>query len=183
MFNKLVSFQNQIAQKIAQKLLTFALLAVVSMAGWGLAPVFAASGLTNVPVALNATESITFTDAQLAHGKKLFNGACARCHVGGQTYPNPDVGLKMVDLEGATPARDNVLAIVDYVQNPVTYDGAESLLEYHPNTQLTTDYPRMRNLSEEDLKEIAGYILVSAKTIPGWGGTKSESHSDLAGYL
>jgi photosystem II cytochrome c550 len=174
MFKKLFSFQ---------KLITLALLALVCVGGWGLAPVFAASSPTNVPVALNTTETISFTDNQLAHGKKLFNAACARCHVGGQTYPNPDVGLKLEDLEGATPARDNVMALVDYVKNPVTYDGAESLLEYHPNTQMTSDYPRMRNLSDEDLKEIAGYILVSAETIPGWGGTKSESHSNLAGYL
>lgn len=175
MFKKLFSFQT---------LITLALSALVCVGGWGLAPVFAASTtLSNLPVALNATETITFSDRQLAHGKMLFNGACGRCHVGGQTYPNPDVSLRMEDLEGATPPRNTVLALVDYAKNPLTYDGAESLVEYHPNTQLTTDYPRMRNLSDDDLKDIAGYILVSAKTIPGWGGTKSESHSDLAGYL
>ncbi|MGY2726217.1 photosystem II cytochrome c-550 [Thermostichus sp. OS-CIW-26] len=180
MFSKAFSFQKVFAPA-RRRLLVLLLAALMAGFGWGLAPVFAARDIP--AVALSPTESITFTEAQLAKGKKLFKTACAQCHVGGQTYPNPDVSLKLSDLEGATPPRDNVLAIVDYIKNPVTYDGVESLLEYHPNTQLTSEYPRLRNLTDEDLKLIAGYILVQAKTVPGWGGTKSESHSDLSAYL
>ena len=178
MFSKSFSFQKVFA--VARRRLLVLILAL-GMAGYAWGPALAARQIP--PVALSPTESITFTEAQLARGKQLFNRACAQCHVGGQTYPNPDVSLKLSDLEGATPPRDNVLAIVDYIKNPVTYDGVESLVEYHPNTQLLSEYPRLRNLTDEDLKLIAGYILVQAKTVPGWGGTKSESHSDLSAYL
>ncbi|MGQ9838128.1 MAG: photosystem II cytochrome c-550 [Cyanobacteriota bacterium] len=180
MFSKTFSFQKLFALARRQ-LLAFFLVVLVAVFGWGLTPVFAASGKDIPAVALSPTESITFTEKELARGKKLFASTCAQCHVGGQTYPNPDVSLKLSDLEGATPPRDNVLAIVDYIKNPVTYDGTESLLEYHPNTQLLSEYPRLRNLSDEDLKLIAGYILVQAKTLPGWGGTKSETHSNFVG--
>ncbi|MEN9203215.1 MAG: photosystem II cytochrome c-550 [Thermostichus sp. DG_1_6_bins_120] len=180
MFSKSFPFQS-LFTLAHRRFLTSILVALVAMFGWGLAPALAAKDIP--AVALSPTETITFTERELARGKKLFNANCAQCHVGGQTYPNPDVSLKLSDLEGATPPRDNVLAIVDYIKNPVTYDGVESLLEYHPNTQLISEYPRLRNLNDEDLKLIAGYILVQAKTLPGWGGTKSESHSDLAGYL
>ncbi len=180
MFSKSFSFQ-KLFKLARRRFLALILVALVAVFGWELTPVFAAKDIP--AVALSSTESITFTERELARGKKLFASTCAQCHVGGQTYPNPDVSLKLSDLEGATPPRDNVLAIVDYVKNPVTYDGVESLLEYHPNTQLLSEYPRLRNLTDEDLKLIAGYILVQAKTLPGWGGTKSESHSDLAGYL
>lgn len=182
MFSKSFPFQN-LFTLACRRFLALILVALVVVLSWGLAPKFAAAARDIPAVALSPTESITFTERELARGKKLFASTCAQCHIGGQTYPNPDVGLKLSDLEGATPPRDNVLAIVDYVKNPVTYDGTESLLEYHPNTQLLSEYPRLRNLSDEDLKLIAGYILVQAKTLPGWGGTKSESHSDLAGYL
>ncbi|MFS8854292.1 photosystem II cytochrome c-550 [Synechococcus sp. H55.7] len=180
MFSKAFSFQKVLLPG-RHRLFVLFLAALMAGLSWGLAPAFAAKDIP--AVALSPTESITFTEAQLARGKQLFNKACAQCHVGGQTYPNPDVSLKLSDLEGATPPRDNVLAIVDYIKNPVTYDGAESLVEYHPNTQLLSEYPRLRNLTDEDLKLIAGYILVQAKTSPGWGGTKSESHSDLSAYL
>ncbi len=175
MFSKLLS---------VRKLATLLLVGLLYVALNAISPVFAASTEAERTVPLNdQSETITFTEREIVQGRQLFNAACARCHVGGQTYPNPDVGLKLDDLEGATPARDNVVAMVDYLNNPTTYDGAESMLEYHPNTQLTSEYPRMSALSQEDLKLISGYILVQANNLPGWGGTKSESHSDLAGYL
>ncbi len=173
MFSKFFSFQ---------KWLTVLFIGAIYFTVQAMAPVWAAQS-DELTVALTAAESITFTEAEVAQGRRLFNFACARCHVSGQTYPNPDVGLKLEDLEGATPSRDTVASIVDYMKNPTTYDGIESLLEYHPNTQLLSEYPRMRKLTDEDLKLIAGYILIQANYLPGWGGTKSESHSDLAGYL
>ncbi|MFS8906713.1 photosystem II cytochrome c-550 [Synechococcus sp. O70.2] len=178
MFSKSFSLQKALAAVRRRLLICILALGLAGFAGW---PTLAARQIPPVP--LSPTETITFTEAQLARGKQLFNKTCAQCHVGGQTLPNPDVTLKLADLAGATPPRDNVLAIVDYIKNPVTYDGVESLVEYHPNTQLLSEYPRLRNLTEEDLKLIAGYILVQAKTVPGWGGTKSESHSDLSAYL
>ncbi len=174
MFSKLISIP---------KRLTLLMVALLAMVSWTLAPVFAASDPAIRTVPLTESEMITFADAELAQGKRLFNAACGRCHVGGQTYANPDVSLKLEDLEGAFPPRDTVMAMVDYIQNPTTYDGADSLVEYHPNTQLKSEYPRLRNLSDEDLKLISGYIMVQARFLPGWGGTKSETHSDLSAYL
>ncbi|GAB4218593.1 MAG: photosystem II cytochrome c-550 [Synechococcales cyanobacterium] len=161
---------------------------VVMVIGWQMAPALAIPKVNPESpeartVAFTETQSITFTPDELTRGKKLFNTACAQCHVGGASYTNPDVGLKLEELELATPRRDNVLAIVDYVKNPTTYDGSESLVEYHPNTQLKGEYPKLRNLSDEDLKVIAGFILYEANNLPGWGGTKSDTHSDMSKYL
>lgn len=164
-----------------RKLITLLLAAALLIGGWGLAPALAASDTP--AILLTADETKIYSDAELDQGKRLFNRTCARCHVGGQTYPNPDVSLRTEDLENATPRRDTVMAMVDYLKNPTTYDGMDSLVEYHPNTQLTSEYPRMRFLSDEDLEVISAYVLVQAETLPGWGGTKSETHSDLAGYL
>ncbi|MDX2271765.1 MAG: photosystem II cytochrome c-550 [Cyanobacteriota bacterium] len=172
MFSKPFPFQ-----KLAACLLATVLLLVSS----AFSPVLAAS--STYEVALNETETYTLTVRELNQGKKLFGAACGQCHIGGVTYTNPDVGLKLEELELATPRRDTIAAIIDYLENPTTYDGSESLLEYHPNTQLTSVYPKMRNLSKEDMKLIAGYILYEAKNLPGWGGTKNETHSDLSQYL
>ncbi len=168
--------------------LAVACLALVCMVfGWQLAALAVPKINPDSPeartVAFSETQTITFTPEELTKGKKLFNVACAQCHVGGASYTNPDVGLKLEELELANPRRDNVLAIVDYVKNPTTYDGMESLLEYHPNTQLKTEFPKLRNLTDEDLKLIAGFILYEAKNLPGWGGSKSDTHSDMSKYL
>jgi photosystem II cytochrome c550 len=174
MFSKPFSFQ---------KLATLTLVLFLAVVSWMLSPVFAASDVATRTVPLSETEVVTLSQKELVQGKKLFSAVCAQCHVGGASYTNPDVGLKLEELSLATPRRDNILAIVDYVKNPTTYDGTESLLEYHPNTQLTSDFPKFRNLTDEDLKLIAGYILVQANHLPGWGGSKNETHSDLSQYI
>jgi photosystem II cytochrome c550 len=62
---------------------------------------------------------------------------------------------------------------VDYLKNPTTYDGETSIAELHPSLQSSDIFPKMRNLNEEDLKAIAGHILLQPK-IWGekWGGGK-----------
>lgn len=118
-------------------------------------------------------ESIVLTPTQVKTGKRQFNYACAICHVGGVTKTDPNIDLKEETLAFATPSRDNVEALVDYMKDPTTYDGEESISELHPSTQSTDIFPKMRNLTEDDLVAIAGHILVQ-NTVLGerWGSGK-----------
>merc|ERR1712134_88832 len=76
-------------------------------------------------------------------GRRLFNNACAPCHVGGITKTNFNVGLDTIAMGVAIPPRDNVQGIVEYLENPDIF-------------------PKMRNLSDLDLQYIAGYILIQS---------------------
>ena len=110
---------------------------------------------------------------QVAQGKRLFNYACGQCHVGGITKTDPNVGLDPETLALATPPRNNIDALVDYMNNPTTYDGLESIAELHPSTQSTDIFPKMRNLTDADLEAIAGHILLQPKVVgEKWGGGK-----------
>lgn len=110
---------------------------------------------------------------QVQEGKRLFNFACAQCHAGGVTKTNQNVGLDPEALALATPPRDNIAALVDYMQNPTTYDGEQEIAEFHPSTKSADIYPAMRNLTEDDLVTVAGHILLQPKVIgQRWGGGK-----------
>lgn len=118
-------------------------------------------------------EEVTLSLEQVKEGQRLFNSSCSYCHKSGSTKTNPNVNLGLPSLEGAEPSRDNIAALVDYLKNPVTYDGENQILEFHPNTQRVDLFPEMRNLTDEDLEAIAGHILIQPK-IRGilWGGGK-----------
>jgi photosystem II cytochrome c550 len=110
---------------------------------------------------------------QVKRGKRLFNATCGACHVGGVTKTNPNVGLDPEALSLATPRRDNIAALVDYLKNPVTYDGLESIAEVHPSIKSADLYPRMRSITDEDLYSIAGHIMLQPKIVTEkWGGGK-----------
>lgn len=110
---------------------------------------------------------------QVKRGKRLFNATCGACHLGGITKTNPNVGLDPEALSYATPRRDNVNALVDYMKNPTTYDGVDSIAEVHPSIKSADIYPRMRSLTDEDLYSIAGHIMLSPKILSEkWGGGK-----------
>ncbi len=115
----------------------------------------------------------TYTIQEIAQGERLFNVACAQCHVRGITKTNPNVGLSPNDLAGAVPARDNVVALVDYMKNPTTYDGEFEIYEFHPSIRSADIFPKMRNLTEDDLEQIAAYMLLQPR-VQGerWGGGK-----------
>jgi len=118
-------------------------------------------------------KTITLTPEQIKKGKRLFNASCSICHTGGITKTNPNVGLDPEALSLATPARNNILSLVDYMKNPTTFDGLESIAEIHPSIQSADIFPKMRNLSEEDLYSIAGHILVQPQIVSEkWGGGK-----------
>jgi photosystem II cytochrome c550 len=124
-------------------------------------------------VALNSTKSITLTPEQVRKGKRLFINSCSICHTGGITKTNPNVGLDTEALSLATPSRNNIEGLVDYMKNPTTFDGLESIAEIHPSIKSADIYPRMRSLTDDDLYAIAGHIMLQPKIVAEkWGGGK-----------
>ena len=125
-------------------------------------------------VALDAAgNGVVLTPEQVKRGKRLFNASCGSCHTGGITKTNPNIGLDPEGLGLATPNRNSIAGLVDYMKNPTTYDGLESIAEVHPSIASADIFPKMRSLSEEDLFAIAGHIMVQPQIISEkWGGGK-----------
>lgn len=118
-------------------------------------------------------DTIVLSLKQVKEGKTLFQYACAQCHVGGVTKTNQNVGLEPEALALATPNRNNIEGLVDYMKNPTTYDGEEDISELHPSTKSADIFTEMRNLKEDDLVAIAGHILLQPKIVGNqWGGGK-----------
>jgi photosystem II cytochrome c550 len=125
-------------------------------------------------VALDSSGKSTVLSAeQVKRGKRLFNASCGSCHTGGITKTNPNIGLDTEGLSLATPNRNSVAGLVDYMKNPTTFDGLESIAETHPSIASADIFPKMRSLSEDDLFAIAGHILLQPKVVSEkWGGGK-----------
>jgi photosystem II cytochrome c550 len=124
-------------------------------------------------IPLNGTKTITLTPEQVKRGKRLFLNTCSICHTGGITKTNPNVGLDTEALSLATPQRNTIEGLVDYLKNPTTFDGLESIAEIHPSIRSADIFPKMRTLTEDDLYAIAGHILVQPKIVAEkWGGGK-----------
>ena len=125
-----------------------------------------------VPVNPDGAE-VTFTDREINAGRKVFNTSCGTCHAGGITKTNQNVGLDPETLALATPSRDNIAALVDYMQEPTSYDGEYSIADLHPSMRSRDLYPAMRDLTDEDLELMSAYILVAPKVLgQEWGGGK-----------
>lgn len=125
-------------------------------------------------VSLSETETVVLSDQQVAKGERVFINTCSSCHNSGRTKNNPNVTLSLEDLEGAEPNRANILAMVDYLKNPTSYDGEVDLSQLHPNTSRADLWPSMRNYNEEDLQNVSGYVLVQAQVRGmAWGGGKT----------
>ncbi|MGF1567450.1 MAG: photosystem II cytochrome c-550 [Nodosilinea sp.] len=117
-------------------------------------------------VPLNAVgDVITLSEEQIYNGQRKFNGTCSACHLDGITKPNPDVNLAPQILALATPNRNNLAGLVDYLHNPTTYDGLDSLEELHPSKARVDLFPRMKNLTEDDLVDISGYVLAQPNIV------------------
>jgi photosystem II cytochrome c550 len=128
---------------------------------------------TRTVVVDGSGKTTVLTPEQVKRGKRLFNTTCGACHVGGISKTNPNVGLDSEALSLATPRRDNIDALVDFMKNPTSYDGLESIAETHPSIKSADIYPRMRSLTDEDLTAIAGHILLQPKILAEkWGGGK-----------
>jgi photosystem II cytochrome c550 len=83
------------------------------------------------------------------------------------------VGLEPEALALATPNRNNIEGLVDYMKNPTTYDGEYEISEIHPSIKSADIFTAMRNLTDEDLRAIAGHILLQPKIVgQKWGGGK-----------
>ena len=125
-------------------------------------------------VVVDASGNTTvLTPEQVKRGKRLFNATCGACHLGGITKTNPNVGLDPEALSLATPRRDNIAGLVDFMKNPTTYDGLDSIAEIHPSIKSADIYPRMRSITDEDLYAIAGHIMLQPKIVTEkWGGGK-----------
>jgi photosystem II cytochrome c550 len=118
-------------------------------------------------------KTVVLTPEQVKRGKRLFNATCSICHTGGITKTNPNIGLDVEALSNATPARDNIAGLIDYMKNPTSYDGLESIAEIHPSILSADIFPKMRSLTEDDLYAIAGHILLQPKIVAEkWGGGK-----------
>jgi len=126
-------------------------------------------------VALDNSGKVTvLTTEQVKRGKRLFNTSCGACHTGGVTKTNPNVGLDPDSLSLAVPNRNNISGLVDYLKNPTSYDGLDSIAEVHPSIASADIFPKMRSLSEEDLFAIAGHILIQPQIVSEkWGGGKT----------
>ena len=128
---------------------------------------------TRTVVKDSSGNTVILTPEQVKRGKRLFNATCGACHVGGMTKTNPNVGLDPEALSLATPRRDSLDALVDYLKNPISYDGIESIAEVHPSIKSADLYPRMRSVTDDDLYAMAGHILLSPKILTEkWGGGK-----------
>ena len=124
-------------------------------------------------VAADPKTNVVLTVEQVKRGKRLFNSACATCHTGGITKTNPNVGLDTEALSFATPQRNTIVSLVDYMKDPTTYDGLESIAEIHPAVKSADIFPKMRALTEDDLTAIAGHILLQPAVVAEkWGGGK-----------
>jgi len=114
------------------------------------------------------------TKEELIRGRRLFGAACASCHNGGATKTNQNVGLSLEELNGAVPNRASVEGIVDYLENPTTYDGLKEIYEVHPSIKGADVWPKMRSMKQQDLVDMSSYILFQNFTVPEkWGGGKS----------
>jgi photosystem II cytochrome c550 len=102
-----------------------------------------------------------FSAAELSDGKRLFAQNCINCHVGGTTLPNPIVSLSLASLQGATPPRDNINALVAYMREPFSYDGSEPI--YWCRTVPESWMP------QETIEHLAAFIVRAAQRAPAWG--------------
>jgi len=127
----------------------------------------------NINIPFNDSgQTVQVNAKELSRGKKMFNSTCSQCHNGGITKTNPNVGLDIEALTLATPPRNNIVNLVDYMQNPTSYDGTSLINEIHPSTASADIFTKMKNLSDNDLGAIAEYILYQAQQNSNWGGGK-----------
>ncbi|NJN85830.1 MAG: photosystem II cytochrome PsbV2 [Leptolyngbyaceae cyanobacterium SL_7_1] len=144
---------------------------LVIWAGVAVVPVQAADLDPYVVRYLRVTEAIelpmtgdrsqSFSPVQLSEGKRLFEGSCKNCHLGGATLPDPTAPLSLDALRGATPPRDTIAQLVAFMRQPMTYDGTEESVwcRQVPDTWM----------SQAQVENLAAFILRAAEKAPGWG--------------
>ncbi len=159
------------ALRTLARLLVLPLALLVGFAGPANAAQWTAEQLT-VPANADGT-AVTFSEQEVKAGRKVFNSSCGECHAGGITKTNQNVGLDPETLALASPPRNSVDSLVDYMKDPTSYDGEYSIADLHPSMRSSDVFVKMRDLTDEDLRLMAGFILVAPK-VQGqqWGGGK-----------
>jgi|TARA_B110000977_G_scaffold187855_1_gene255418 photosystem II cytochrome c550 len=154
---------------LSRTIFSFLAVASFSASSWA---VELDDAILTVPLSSDG-KTLTLSPEQLKKGKRLFLNSCSICHTGGITKTNPNVGLDTEALSLASPARNTIDGLVDYLKNPTTFDGLTSIAETHPSIKSADIFPRMRSLTDDDLIAIAGHILVQPKIVAEkWGGGK-----------
>ena len=121
-----------------------------------------------VPLELDAQgHTRLFSAEDFSAGKQLFQQNCLNCHVGGATLPDPTISLSLTALEGATPKRSNINALVSYLREPMTYDGSEE-------TFWCRQVPESW-MPQTEIENLAAFVLRAAQKAPGWGIDNFES--------
>lgn len=123
--------------------------------------------LAKKPISLDVDakgQTKQFSPEDLSAGKELFETNCINCHVGGATLPDPTVSLALDTLAGATPPRNNINGLVDFLREPMTYDGSEP-------TFWCRQVPESW-MPQEQIEKLAAFVLRAAQKAPGWGTSK-----------
>ena len=102
-----------------------------------------------------------FDYATLVKGKELFSQNCQSCHVGGATLTRPELPLSLIALQGATPPRATIDALVTYMRYPLGYDGEDDNYSCREIKQTW--------LNDSEVEAIAGFVLRAAEKAAGWG--------------
>ncbi len=106
-----------------------------------------------------ATQDFTYAD--LVKGKERFAQNCQSCHVGGATLSRPEIPLSLAALQGATPPRDTIDALVNYMRYPLGYDGED---DNYGCREIKEAW-----LNNADVETIAAFVLRAAEKAAGWG--------------
>ena len=170
-FSPMARYLRTAARAFSRILLVLPLALLVAFAAPAQAAQWTAEQLT-VPADADGSQ-VSFSEAEIKAGRKVFNSSCGTCHAGGITKTNQNVGLDPETLALATPPRDSVAALVDYMKDPTSYDGEYSIADVHPSLRSSDIFVKMRDLNDDDLRLMAGYILTAPK-VQGvqWGGGK-----------
>ncbi len=97
----------------------------------------------------------------LLKGKELFGQNCQSCHVGGTTLARPELPLSLTALQGATPARDSIDALVTYLRHPLSYNGDD---DNYGCREIAKTW-----LADPEVEAIAAFVLRAAEKATGWG--------------
>lgn len=172
---KIAQFLHSLRQQLFSRSFLFAVVFAVSI-GFVLSLPAEAATDTYVKVYLEVREPIAldlnqqgqtklFSPEDITEGKELFKANCINCHVGGKTLPYPPVSLALDTLSGATPPRDNINGIVNFLRQPMTYDGSEET--FWCRTVTASWMP------QEQIEKLAAFILRAAQKAPGWAEDNS----------
>lgn len=81
--------------------------------------------------------------------------------MGGITLPDPDISLSLATLHNATPPRDTIQGLMNFMRQPMTYDGQKETIGCR---RVSSDW-----MDNKTLETLAAFVLRAAQKAPGWG--------------